>query len=355
MLQTIIFAKLTPKIGIEQQNDQPILSKLGNSLNAKVLPKSVGKPPCIPSASTTPLAVSAPSGSASTKTSVLSAPSVAASPATSPATSSSTSSDKNQDVEFIPNPPAPQKTLHSFFNIRNKNNKRPLEKVNSPFNEKKRAKRTPKAKEIKKYFNRDENKENKENLVELAEKLKFRAYKEIDELKQKMLYFESISTYLDACISTENQDEQASFNLYKCTLDLIDFVLKLFKSLPSVNDKQNIYSKMEIVILMCQSVINLKLYNLHKKETKNGQKKISVFLRKRSDSTETQISNDLMQQKILKNYVAKSDHSWEQVHQIAKQGNHGAFLKQIERFNKQSSIIDLGKYVQDALKQFKMM
>uniref|UniRef100_A0A182ILS2 AF4/FMR2 family member lilli n=1 Tax=Anopheles atroparvus TaxID=41427 RepID=A0A182ILS2_ANOAO len=118
-----------------------------------------------------------------------------------------------------------------------------------------------------------------------AKRLKHAADRELDHLKQAMLYLEAVLFFLLTGDTMERDPitEKAAFTMYKDTLCLIKFISSKFRSqlqYPTVQG--NIHTKVAILSLRCQSLIYLKLYKMRRVDMKETAKTIGEFNHKTS-------------------------------------------------------------------------
>lgn len=118
-----------------------------------------------------------------------------------------------------------------------------------------------------------------------AKRLKHAADRELDHLKQAMLYLEAVLFFLLTGDTMERDPitEKAAFTMYKDTLCLIKFISSKFRSqLQHPTVQGNIHTKVAILSLRCQSLIYLKLYKMRRMDMKEAAKTIGEFNHKTS-------------------------------------------------------------------------
>lgn len=118
-----------------------------------------------------------------------------------------------------------------------------------------------------------------------AKRLKHAADRELDHLKQAMLYLEAVLFFLLTGDTMERDPitEKAAFTMYKDTLCLIKFISSKFRSqLQHPTVQGNIHTKVAILSLRCQSLIYLKLYKMRRMDMKEAVKTIGEFNHKTS-------------------------------------------------------------------------
>ncbi|XP_012154879.1 AF4/FMR2 family member 4 isoform X2 [Ceratitis capitata] len=246
------------------------------------------------------------------------------------------------------------------------------------------------------YFERDDDgvcdiSKNSKFLQE-AVKRKHAADKEQNLFNQVTLYLEAVTYFIlsGAVLEQHRNSEDASWVMYKDTLNLIKFISSKIKHLQvssTANELHEPHNKVAILSLRCQSLISLKLYKLKRHYCrsiinhcadllKSGRMEVingnTLSSNSPSNSVCSQGSGSntppgrvvrqdthttLSHQNLYFNYLANCHDLWDQADRLVRQGNHTDFFIALDHENGpltlHTSMYDLFRYVQSGLKKLK--
>uniref|UniRef100_A0A034VY60 AF4/FMR2 family member lilli n=2 Tax=Bactrocera dorsalis TaxID=27457 RepID=A0A034VY60_BACDO len=225
-----------------------------------------------------------------------------------------------------------------------------------------------------------------------AVKRKHAADKEQNLFNQVTLYLEAVIYFIlsGAVLELHRNSEDASWVMYKDTLNLIKFISSKIKHLQvssTSNELHEPHNKVAILSLRCQSLISLKLYKLKRNYCRNIINHCADFLKSSrmevlngntpssnspSNSVCSQGSGSntppgrgmrqdiqitLNHQNLYFNYLANCHDLWDQADRLVRQGNHTDFFIALDRENGpltlHTSMYDLFRYIQSGLKKLK--
>lgn len=245
------------------------------------------------------------------------------------------------------------------------------------------------------YFERDDDglcddiSKNSQFLQEAVTR-KHAADKEQNLFNQVTLYLEAVTYFIlsGAVLERHRNSEDASWVMYKDTLNLIKFISSKIKHLQvssTSNELHEPHNKVAILSLRCQSLISLKLYKLKRNYCRNIINNCTDYLKSGrmeilngntpssnspSNSVCSQgsgsntppgrgkdIHTTFSHQNLYFNYLANCHDLWDQADRLVRQGNHTDFFIALDRENGpitlHTSMYDLFRYVQSGLKQLK--
>lgn len=124
-------------------------------------------------------------------------------------------------------------------------------------------------------------------------------------------------------------------------------------------EHSDLFSKIEILNLRCQSLTNLKLYKMKRQEVKNCRKTISEYLAtsKSTASSTIEIQNEFQWQTTFFQFLEMHHDLWDKAEETVSMEKHSIFFKTLDRDNRpitqRSSIDHLVEYVLSGLDELK--
>ncbi|XP_075234470.1 AF4/FMR2 family member lilliputian isoform X2 [Lycorma delicatula] len=127
----------------------------------------------------------------------------------------------------------------------------------------------------------------KDQYLSEAKRLKHTADSEVDEFSQGLQYLEAVLYFLLTGLSMEHESvtDKALYSMYKDTLQLIKYISSKFRNPQSSAVQGNLYNKLAVLTLRCQSLLHLKLFKMKRPEMKECHKIVNEHLQKSSPPT----------------------------------------------------------------------